>query len=426
MAMHLSEASEVLDDRIDEFAVVVQEHYDLPDSAFGNAASQSTSEIIAVGRIVSDCLDGRLNAASLVLETSRRVGAGHRVPLKVDGVPSFEFFLGQIVALRGVNASGDYFSIKEILSLPLLPVPASTAAALETHHQRIRGGPDDAVEHDDDENRVRQQTPALTYIIGAGPYTAEDNVEYEPLQEICKQAASAYADVLILTGPFLDLEHPLIASGDLDLPSSVDVDADTATLSTVFRALISPALRRLAEQVPQLTILLIPSVRDVLSKHVSWPQEPLSRRELGLPRQARLLSNPVTVSLNEITVGVSSQDILSGLRQCEVFGPHARNTNVLARLSRHLVDQRHFFPLFPPLERKKLMTTTTTTTTTTTLTTDERLDDSYTSGAMLDINYLKLGEWLKVRPDILILPSALPPFAKVCQRCTRLVTPMFG
>ncbi|KAL8945969.1 MAG: hypothetical protein Q9183_007973, partial [Haloplaca sp. 2 TL-2023] len=97
MAMHLSEASEVLDDRIDEFQSLIQTHHGLDDSVFGNAAAQGTNEIIAVGRIASDSPEGKLNPASILLEMSRRTGAGLRVPLKVDSL-SYEFFPGQIVA----------------------------------------------------------------------------------------------------------------------------------------------------------------------------------------------------------------------------------------------------------------------------------------------------------------------------------------
>lgn len=394
--MHSSEASEVLDDRIDEFAAAVQAHHGLPDSAFGNAASQSTNEIVAVGRIASDALDAKLNAASLVLEMSRRMGAGLRVPLKIDNVPSFEFFPGQVVALRGVNASGEYFSAKEILGLPLLPVPASTFSALDAHSERLRGGPD-AMEDADPR--------PLTFFVGGGPYTADDNLAFEPLYELCNRAATAYADVLILTGPFIDLEHPLIATGDFDLPPEQNADPDTATLKTLFRAWISPALRSLAEAVPSITICLVPSVRDAISKHVSWPQEALPRKELGLPKQARMLSNPVTVSLNEILVGISSQDILAELRQEEVVGPSPRTPSILVRLPRHLIEQRHFFPLFPSAGRHRLPKI--------------GAGAGLPTGAMLDTSYLKLGEWLNVRPDILVTPSALPPFAKVCfsNRC---------
>ncbi|CRK47709.1 hypothetical protein BN1723_016776, partial [Verticillium longisporum] len=36
-------------------------------------------------------------------------------------------------------------------------------------------------------------------------------------------------------------------------------------------------------------------------------------------------------------------------------------------------------------------------------------------GAMLDVSYLKLGEMVNVRPDLLLVPSFLPPFAKVVE-----------
>src|ERR1700761_8645729 len=54
MSMKLSEASEILDDRIEEFLTIVQKHHKLDDSAFGNPTSQSQEEIVAVGRICSD------------------------------------------------------------------------------------------------------------------------------------------------------------------------------------------------------------------------------------------------------------------------------------------------------------------------------------------------------------------------------------
>ena len=65
MAMKLSEASEILDDRIDNFTDLVQAHHQLPDHAFGNPAAQSTAEVVAVGRIACDTPNGKLNAASI-------------------------------------------------------------------------------------------------------------------------------------------------------------------------------------------------------------------------------------------------------------------------------------------------------------------------------------------------------------------------
>jgi DNA polymerase alpha subunit B len=391
LAMKLSEASEILDDRIDDFMNLVMDHHKLDYSVFGSAANQSTTEIVAVGRIASDSAEGKLNAASLVLETSRRMGGGLRIPLDMAKLKSYQFFPGQIVALKGSNTSGQAFTVVEVLAMPLLPNAASTPAALEAHRDRLRGGPD-AMDSDSD--------PApLNIIYASGPYTADDNLDFEPLHQLCSQAADSYADAVVLTGPFLDVDHPLIVTGDFDLPDDAVVDPDTATMNTVFKYMVSPALNRLASSNPSCTILLIPSVRDVIDKHISWPQDAFPRKELGLPKSARIIGNPMTLSMNEMVMGISSQDILYQLRHEELVGGKTSDPNLLSRICRYLIEQRHYFPLFPPTDRQKLPKTGTA--------------EGVPVGAMLDISYLKLGEMMNVRPDVLIVPSSLPPFAKV-------------
>ncbi|PWY94275.1 DNA polymerase [Aspergillus sclerotioniger CBS 115572] len=388
LAMRLSEASEILDDRIDEFMALFEKQYDADEITFGSAATQSTSEIVAVGRIASDSMEGKLNAASLVLETSRRTGAGVRVPLKLESVPSANFFPGQIVALRGINASGNYLSVKEVLSAPLLPPAASSVVNIETINQRLE-----------------EAGPApLNILIASGPYTADDNLDFEPLKEICRKAAESYADGVILLGPFLDIEHPVLASGDFDLPEINGLDPDTATLTTVFRHCISAPLQRLVAAVPSITVVLVPSVRDAVSKHVSWPQEQLPKKELGLPKQVRMVSNPVTLSLNETVIGMCSHDVLYELRREEVLHGKPTEGNLLTRLPKYLIEQRHFQPMFPSSAREMLPRAGT--------------ESGLATGAMVDVSYSKLGEWWNVRPDVLIVPSMLPPFVKVVDSVT--------
>lgn len=401
--MKLSETSEILDDRIDEFQNLVMEHHKLDDSAFGSAASQSTSEVVAVGRIASDSPEGKLNAASVVLETSRRMGSGLRVPLDLNKLRGFQFFPGQIVALRGTNASGHSFNVTEILEVPLLPNAASTPATLEMHRERLRGDPD-AMDSDSD-------PMPLNVIFAAGPYTADDNLDFEPLHALCDHAADTYADALVLTGPFIDVDHPLIATGDFDLPDDAVVEPDTATMSTVFKYMFSPAINRLAAANPSMTILLVPSVRDIIDKHVSWPQDAFSKKELGLPKAAKIIGNPMTLSMNEMLLGISSQDVLYELRAEELVGGKIMSPNIFERLSRYLIEQRHYFPLFPPTDRQKLPKTGT--------------PEGVATGAMLDLSYLKLGEMVNVRPDVLIMPSILPPFAKVCIPSNAIIRILF-
>ena len=382
LAMHLSEASEVLDDRIDQFQTLIQTHHNLEDSAFGSAASQSTNEVIAVGRVACDSPDGRLNAASLLLEMSRRGGAGLRIPLNVEKL-SYQFFPGQIIAVRGINASGSYFSVSEILEMPLPPPVVNQPAVLSAYNARLGLN----------EGDTSNANHALNVTIASGPYTSDDNLSFEPLHALCEQAADSYADVLVLIGPILDVDHPLLASGDFDLPDDPSIQPDKATLNDVFRLLIGTPISALAQRIPNITIVMIPSVRDAVNKHVSWPQEPFDRKVLGLPKQAKVVSNPVTFSLNESMVAINASDVLYDLRSEEVVIGHPKDNSLLSRLPRHLIEQRHFYPLFPPVDRSTA--------------------DGVATGMPLDLSYLKLGEWLNVKPDLLITPSTLPPFGKV-------------
>jgi DNA polymerase alpha subunit B len=381
MAMHLSEASEVLDERIDNFLALIQKAHNLEDSSFGNAAAQSTSEIVAVGRIACDTAEGKLNAASLVLEMSRRMGAGLRVPLKVDELPSYQFFPGQIVALRGTNASGLYFTVKEVLSIPKLPMPSSLPNNIETINERLEVSEDST-------------SLPLNIIIASGPFTAEDNLDFEPLQALCDKAEESMADALILSGPFLDIEHPMLASGDFELPDVRGLDEE-ASLAALFRIWISAPLQRLCSAVPSITIIMIPSVRDALNKHVSWPQARFAKKDLALPKQVTMLPNPSFISLNEVVFAVSSQDILYELSREQLS--HGPAPDLLTRLPGYLIDQRHFFPLYPPMSRDKLSNN----------------GIVKATGACLDLGFYKLGEWMQVKPDVLILPSMLTPSIKV-------------
>jgi len=398
MAMKLSEASEILDDRIDEFTMLIQQEHGFEDSAFGNPAAQSSSEIITVGRIASDG-EGKLNAASLVLETSRRMGAGLRVPLKMENQP-FDFFPGKIVALRGNNPSGEFFSVSEVISIPLLHLPASTPAEVEAHAAKVGG------------DQGSEDSRPLNIIVSSGPYTPDTDLTYSALHTLLEKARESAADVVLLNGPFLDVEHPLIASGDFELPSEYPVPADRVTLQDAFRAFISKPLSRFAEQNPATIIILVPSVRDAVSRHVSWPQDRFPKKELGLPKQVTCVTNPITISINELVVGISSQDVLFEMQRQTV----AQNTNkisddLLARLSSNLIQQRHFFPIFPPLAPESLPKPTATGA----IGIHNEPEERMALGANIDIAYLKLGEWLQVRPDLLITPSVLTPFAKVVE-----------
>ncbi|KAH6641964.1 DNA polymerase alpha 70 kDa subunit [Boeremia exigua] len=409
MTMKLSEASEVLDDRIDEFRQLIQESMDLDDSAFGNPSLQSPNQIIAVGRIASDTSEGKLNTASLVLEGSRRMGSGHRVPLKVDSLPSYNFFPGQIVALRGVNANGDVFVVSEILSLPLLNPPATNPEELDAVSTRYLDTP----------NSDPDNARPLTMMVAAGPYTTDQNLDFAPLHTFLDNAATAYADTIILLGPFLDAEHPQIRTGDFDAPPNAH--PDQATLTDLFRHHISTPIQAFAARNPTCNIILVPSLRDAHHHAAAFPQDKFTKRDLALGAAGKMVqcvTNPMTLSMNEITVGMSSVDIFSMLRQEEISGGSARGTNFYERGARSVLEQRSFLPVFPPLARSKYIKPVDVPAKLVAGQEGEDVDEPspfLPIGTPLDVSYLKLGEMLNVRPDILITPSALQGTVKVVE-----------
>jgi DNA polymerase alpha subunit B len=77
----------------------------------------------------------------------------------------------------------------------------------------------------------------------------------------------------IQLGPFIDASHPIIASG-----------AITRSPADIFKSEITARLLRTGEVSPNTYILLVPSVKDIVSTHMAYPQAMLDKETLGLPK----------------------------------------------------------------------------------------------------------------------------------------------
>lgn len=145
-------------------------------------------------------------------------------------------------------------------------------------------------------------------------------------------------------GPFIDINHPLIKNGEID-----------STPSTIFRQQISSRLHKLRNASPGTNIFLIPSLRDLLAPHCAYPQSPLSSKdpELGLSPQIKCLPNPITITINELVIGINNVDVLMSIRREEFFkealvenegepeeesDPNAKD--IISRACRHVMRQR--------------------------------------------------------------------------------------
>eukprot|EP00877_Chromochloris_zofingiensis_P003455 jgi/Chrzof1/1310/Cz10g02170.t1 len=308
-------------------------------------------ESLYVGRIVCDA-EGQLNDQSVLIEGDLTTSEGNRCPLDLSQVPAFRLFAGQIVAVRGFNPAGDRIVAHHVWT----HLPPSKASPATAEDQSTSGSSDD-----------------LSMVVAAGPFTINDDLSYEPLTELLEACRTHPPDVLLLLGPFVDVEHPRISDGMLDI-----------TFERLFRDQVVGRLMSWQQglQCP-CQVVLIPSVRDV-HHHPTFPQPAFdfqAAAAVASSGQLVSLQNPCTLRLDGLALSCVTQDVLRHLSASELQrGPASDRISALAS---HVLGQRSFYPLYPAHPSTPLDTT---------------------SDHALRLSSL---------PDLMLLPSDLAPFAKV-------------
>eukprot|EP00904_Undaria_pinnatifida_P004135 jgi/Undpi1/13722/HiC_scaffold_9.g03375.m1 len=364
-------------------------------------------QVVAVGRVCCESAEGKINRASILLEGSRRDSSGQRVHLDLRELQSFALFPGQAVAVQGVNGSGGRMVARGIIDGVPRPLPASSPSEL----LRLQHGAD-----------LGGGRP-LSVFAAAGPFTTSDSLVYEPLNDLLGAVRAARPDVVVLMGPFVDAEHPKVASGEASV-ECIDGTSEPVDFETLFKLRLSDKLDTLFANDKDLStqFVLVPSLRDVFHEFV-YPQPPFFDRveggvELGVgtypdermfvldvPRtgtnangsssassarnkRVHLAPNPAWLRVNDVTIGVSSTDVLFDLSGEEVSAG-AQGGNRMGRLAGHLLQQQSFYPLFPPPAG---------------------------SAAQLDMRHAH--RWsMPATPDVLLVPSRLAQFAREVQGC---------
>ncbi|KAK4055754.1 DNA-directed DNA polymerase alpha subunit pol12 [Microbotryomycetes sp. JL201] len=393
------ERSEALDKAIEQAARVFGEHYEIQE--FGCPTQQTQDDVIVVGRLCPETDNAKMTKTSTWIEPPRSLaegGAGSRALLKFEadmktrGVPSgsggIGLFPGCLVALKGRNGGGQLFSVSEILMLPPIdPTYSEAQAILDKQHgegpKKLGGSP-------------------MSVIVAAGPFTVQSDLEYAPLGALLDAAETEKPDVLVLIGPFIDADHPLIKSGNVDrMPEDV------------FKTEITTRVLNFLNGSPRSVVILVPHGRDLTNTHVAYPQSPFAKGSFGLPgKGVYMLPNPTTFSINEVVFGITSVDSLFALRNQEFFcpcgeavqteqEPDANTKDVMSRTCRHLLRQRSFYPIFPtPLNATGL------------------------DNVNLDVTHSELLSMGDNGADVVILPSRLKHFAKIVDS-TVMVNPAF-
>ncbi|CEP63829.1 DNA-directed DNA polymerase alpha subunit POL12 LALA0_S09e03444g [Lachancea lanzarotensis] len=383
MRQNLLDAADVLDEQIEIFSNIIQEHYKIPASDIGDPSVQSRSEIIAVGRIVADSptADGILNTESLALETSRLTGIGRRIQLNLGQIKELTLFPGQIVGLKGKNANGEYFVVEEILQIPQLNFPVSTGSELQAFSE--------AIGHS-----------TTKVVVTKGPYTSSSSLDYSNLADFVKRINTEIRpNVVVMFGPFVDVTHPLISSGKIgDFPN---LKSQPKTLDEIFTKVVTPILKEIS---PVIQVALIPSTLDAISNHAAYPQDLFDRKQLQLPKNFKCYTNPSTFQLNETLIACSNADAFKDTKEI-VKGGNTSLKNRFDRIAEHILSQRRFYPAFPGgLKRRKVRS--------------ENGGETWehASGVDIDVPYMGLTEFSgNINPDVILMPSELTHFARVVQ-----------
>ncbi|GKY94280.1 DNA polymerase alpha subunit B [Mayamaea pseudoterrestris] len=368
-------------------------------------------KVTNIGRICNAAHEGKLNETSILLEGSRDASGGSRIELDLsllkERQESYSLFPGQIVAVEGMNTSGRKMVAERICEgAAHEPLKSSVKELMRFHH-------DDAY----------QGGAPLTIVAACGPFTTADNLDFAPLQDLMSNVVRERPDVVILTGPFVDLDNELIRSGQTTLQFQ-DGEEILVPYETFFAVKVAGILEEIFESEVDLQtqFVLVPSLEDATTDWV-YPQAPFADRvkggkllkmsgaedidvgSLGLHRidsagngaakgssRVHCVSNPCTLQINEVVIGVTSTDVLFHLSKEETGNVGGKLR--LPRIAQHMLQQRSYYPLFPGSEFAN----------------------------NLDLKHMV--QWsMPCQPDLLIVPSRLNKLAEPILGSTLVVNP---
>ncbi|ETI49489.1 hypothetical protein F441_06656 [Phytophthora nicotianae CJ01A1] len=350
-----------LDEQLVEYEELVKEKFKLEE--IKPVGDPSPAQVTVVGRIVCEAAEGKLNPSVVQVEGSRKTCGGQRVLLDLSAVPNFQIFPGKIVALKGVFPdTRSPLAVKRFLE----PIPAPPATSSPARIKEIQS------EHG---NPVRVLT-------ACGPFTTTSNVDYLPLNDLLQIAIDQKPDVLILVGPFIDSMHSMFQDG------LVKYDGMMLSFEEIFLFKVMTLLNNVLSRDERIQVVIVPSLRDANHEYV-YPQPPLNKKKAceafevaDYAKRVHFMSNPSTFSINGVVFGTSALDVVVQLSSNELYRAQVRDQNRLLRLCEQVVDQRSFYPMFPPPPN---------------------------SEAPIDLRYMKQFQFEQT-PDILLLPSILNRF----------------
>ncbi|XP_032684545.1 DNA polymerase alpha subunit B isoform X2 [Odontomachus brunneus] len=312
-----------------------------------NVRSVSQTYFRTFGRINTN----KQSTNTVTLEgCSRRKGTSVADSIELDfrNVKHYSVFSGQIVAVEATNPIGDVLYVREIFAKAY--APPACAPRIES---------------------------SVNIFVAAGPFTASNNMHYQPLWDLMDKVAFDEPHVLVLIGPFLEYTHPEIQDG---------------LVKDTYQELFEKTLARIMESTKKSTqVILVASNRDAHHEPIfPTPQYTVfNKKLLQNYSNLKLMPDPCVLDIFGLKIGVTSVDVIKHIGKEEIS--NISGMDRLSRLADHVLAQTCFYPVYPPSED---------------LNVDTELWEKY---AFFD-----------QQPHVLILPSDMRCYCKVISGCVTL------
>lgn len=348
MQTRAADKADALNAQLERYAVRYGIALGIGHQEWGNPGVRTpAAPITVIGRIVPEPMEAtggrdtpspgtltRLTEKTCILECSRQMGSGCRIPLELEAKSEFAFFPGQIVALEGVNTDGRTFHVMRQFSprlgrsLPVKEVGVRAGAGLTTLSSAMPPAPPGKGD--------------FSILLAAGPFTVEptgDRLDMSSFERLLNFCYERRPKVLTLMGPFLDGESEALIGGKvtaMGLPEQI--------MQREFMG----RLRILTSRLPALRVLLVPSPRDLLADpQFPQPTYPGHIVPPTLEGSVLLLPNPVMIAVEGVRISLCSTDVLLPLGMVEYH--RAGEGDRLHHLCAYLHQQASVYPLQPAL-----------------------------------------------------------------------------